>query len=66
MRLWRVASTSGYSVPPARNRIAENATWDQALLRDTLAAVQAVPDIDFGPLGFSAAELADTIYALAE
>ena len=30
----------------ADNRIAENATWDQALLRDALAAVQAAPDID--------------------
>ena len=27
----------------ADNRIAENATWDQALLREALAAVQAAP-----------------------
>ncbi|OYW08639.1 MAG: DNA modification methylase, partial [Rhodospirillales bacterium 12-71-4] len=47
----------------ADNRIAENATWDQALLRDALAAVQAAPDIDLGALGFSADELADILAA---
>jgi len=35
----------------ADNRIAENATWDQAMLRDALAAVQAAQDIDLGALG---------------
>jgi DNA modification methylase len=50
----------------ADNRIAENATWDQALLRDALAAVQAVPDIDLGTLGFSAGELADILAAAGE
>ncbi len=48
----------------ADNRIAENATWDQALLRDALAAVQPVPDIDLSALGFSADELADTVRAV--
>ena len=48
----------------ADNRIAENATWDQALLRDTLAVVQAAPDLDLAALGFSAAEL-DNILAAA-
>jgi ParB-like chromosome segregation protein Spo0J len=43
----------------ADNRIAENATWDQALLRDALASVQAA-EIDLAALGFSADELAGT------
>jgi len=47
----------------ADNRIAENATWDQALLRDALAAAQAAPEIDLGALGFSAAELDDILAA---
>jgi DNA modification methylase/ParB-like chromosome segregation protein Spo0J len=46
----------------ADNRIAENATWDQALLRDALAAVQAA-EIDAAALGFSAAELDDILAA---
>ncbi|CAH0126565.1 site-specific DNA-methyltransferase [Roseomonas sp. CECT 9278] len=50
----------------ADNRIAENATWDQALLRDALAAVQAVPDIDLGALGFSADELTAILAAADE
>ncbi|WP_407024420.1 site-specific DNA-methyltransferase [Roseococcus sp. DSY-14] len=50
----------------ADNRIAENATWDQAMLRDALAAVQAVPDIDLGALGFSADELADILAAAGD
>ena len=50
----------------ADNRIAENATWDQALLRDALAAVQAAPDLDLAALGFSAAELADILAAAGE
>ncbi len=50
----------------ADNRIAENATWDQALLRDALAAMQAVPDIDLGALGFSADELANILAAAGD
>ena len=43
----------------ADNRIAENATWDQTLLHDALASVQAA-EIDLAALGFSADELAGT------
>ncbi|MBU8541847.1 site-specific DNA-methyltransferase [Falsiroseomonas tokyonensis] len=50
----------------ADNRIAENATWDQALLRDALAEVQAAPDLDLGTLGFSAAELDDILAAAGD
>jgi DNA modification methylase/ParB-like chromosome segregation protein Spo0J len=50
----------------ADNRIAENATWDQALLRDALAAAQAAPDLDLGTLGFSAAELDDILAAAGD
>jgi DNA modification methylase len=50
----------------ADNRIAENATWDQALLREALAAVQAAPDLDLAALGFSAAELDDILAAARE
>ncbi len=50
----------------ADNRIAENATWDQALLRDALAVVQAAPDLDLAALGFSAAELDDILAAAGE
>ncbi|WP_333672769.1 site-specific DNA-methyltransferase, partial [Elioraea tepidiphila] len=50
----------------ADNRIAENATWDQALLREALAAVQAAPDLDLAALGFSAAELDDILAAAGE
>jgi ParB-like chromosome segregation protein Spo0J len=50
----------------ADNRIAENATWDRALLRDALAAVRAVPDLDLATLGFSAAELDDILAAAGE
>jgi DNA modification methylase len=49
----------------ADNRISENATWDQALLRDALAAVQASTDIDLAALGFSADEL-NAILAAAD
>ena len=49
----------------ADNRIAENATWDQALLRDALASVQAA-EIDVAALGFSAAELADILAAAGD
>jgi DNA modification methylase/ParB-like chromosome segregation protein Spo0J len=50
----------------ADNRIAENASWDQALLREALAAVQAAPDLDLAALGFSAAELDDILAAAGE
>ncbi|WP_137128041.1 site-specific DNA-methyltransferase [Roseomonas sp. HF4] len=50
----------------ADNRIAENATWDQALLRDALAAVQSAQDIDLAALGFSADELADILAAAGD
>ena len=50
----------------ADNRIAENATWDHALLRDALAAVQAAPDLDLGALGFSATELDDILAAAGD
>ncbi len=49
----------------ADNRIAENATWDQALLRDALASVQAA-EIDLAALGFSADELAGILAAAGE
>ena len=49
----------------ADNRIAENASWDQALLRDALAAVQAA-EIDVAALGFSADELAAILAAADE
>jgi DNA modification methylase len=49
----------------ADNRIAENATWDQALLREALASVQAA-EIDVAALGFSAAELDDILAAAGE
>ncbi len=49
----------------ADNRIAENATWDQALLREALAAVQAA-ELDLAALGFSAAELDDILAAAGE
>jgi len=50
----------------ADNRIAENASWDQALLRDALAAIQAAPEIDLATLGFSAGELDDILAAAGE
>ena len=50
----------------ADNRIAENATWDQALLRDALAAAQAATDLDLAALGFSAAELDDILAAAGD
>nr|WP_256476603.1 ParB/Srx family N-terminal domain-containing protein [Siccirubricoccus soli] len=49
----------------ADNRIAENGTWDQALLREALASVQAAAEIDLAMLGFSADELS-AILAAAE
>lgn len=49
----------------ADNRIAENATWDQALLRDALAGIQQAGDIDLLEIGFSSDEIS-TILAAAE
>ncbi|MFO0201417.1 MAG: ParB/Srx family N-terminal domain-containing protein, partial [Alphaproteobacteria bacterium] len=49
----------------ADNRIAENATWDQALLHDALASVQAA-EIDLAALGFSADELAGILAAAGD
>ena len=49
----------------ADNRIAENATWDQALLRDALADIQQAGDIDLLAIGFSSDEIS-TILAAAE
>jgi ParB-like chromosome segregation protein Spo0J len=49
----------------ADNRIAENATWDQALLRDALASVQAA-ELDLAALGFSADELASILAAAGD
>ena len=48
----------------ADNRIAENATWDQALLRDALAGLREA-EMDLGVLGFSADEL-NAILAAAD
>jgi len=50
----------------ADNRISENATWDQALLRDALAAAQASAEIDLAALGFSANELANILAAAGD
>jgi hypothetical protein len=47
------------------SRIAENATWDQALLREARSAVEAAPEIDLAAFGFSADELT-AILAAAE
>ncbi len=49
----------------ADNRIAENATWDQALLRDALGSVQAA-EIDLAALGFSPDELTAILAAADE
>jgi hypothetical protein len=49
----------------ADNRIAENATWDQALLRDALASLQQAGDIDLLAIGFSSDEIS-TILAAAD
>ncbi|MBX6741928.1 MAG: site-specific DNA-methyltransferase [Acetobacteraceae bacterium] len=50
----------------ADNRIAENATWDQALLREALAGVQAAAEVDVATLGFSADELTAILAAADE
>ena len=49
----------------ADNRIAENATWDQALLRDALAGLQEAGDVDLLAIGFSSDEIS-SILAAAE
>ncbi len=49
----------------ADNRIAENATWDQALLRDALAGLQQAGDVDLLAIGFSHDEIS-SILAAAE
>ncbi len=41
----------------ADNRIAENATWDQALLRDALAGLQQAGEVDLLAIGFSQEEI---------
>ena len=50
----------------ADNRISENATWDRALLRDSLAAVRASTDLDLAALGFSADELSAILAAAGD
>jgi len=49
----------------ADNRIAENATWDQALLRDALAALQVDHAVELELTEFGPAEIAD-ILAMAQ
>ncbi len=49
----------------ADNRIAENATWDQALLRDALAGLQQAGEVDLLAIGFSQDEI-DAILAAAD
>ena len=49
----------------ADNRIAENATWDQALLRDALAGLRIDHAVELELTGFGAAEIAD-ILAMAQ
>ena len=63
--LKHLAPTQKEALRLADNRIAENATWDQALLRDALASVQAA-EIDLAALGFSADELAGILAAAGD
>ena len=49
----------------ADNRIAEHATWDQALLRDALAGLQEAGAVDLLAIGFSRDEI-DAILAAAD
>ena len=49
----------------ADNRIAENASWDQALLRDALVGLQQAGDVDLLAIGFSNDEIS-SILAAAE
>jgi DNA modification methylase/ParB-like chromosome segregation protein Spo0J len=50
----------------ADNRIAENATWDQALLRDALAGLQQAGEIDLLAIGFSGDEIGAILAAAHE
>jgi len=50
----------------ADNRIAENATWDQALLRDALAGLQEAGEVDLLAIGFSADEIGAILAAAEE
>jgi len=46
------------------NRIAENATWDQALLRDALPGLQVAGEVDLLAIGFSADEIGAILAAV--
>ena len=50
----------------ADNRIAENATWDQALLRDALAGLQGAGEVDLLAIGFSQDEIGAILAAADE
>ena len=50
----------------ADNRIAENATWDQALLRDALAGLQQAGEVDLLAIGFSQEEIGAILAAAHE
>jgi DNA modification methylase len=50
----------------ADNRIAENATWDQALLRDALAGLQQAGEVDLLAIGFSQEEIGAILAAADE
>jgi DNA modification methylase/ParB-like chromosome segregation protein Spo0J len=50
----------------ADNRIAENATWDQALLRDALAGLQEAGEVDLLVIGFSQEEIGAILAAADE
>ncbi len=50
----------------ADNRIAENATWDQALLRDALAGLQQAGEVDLLAIGFSRDEIGAILAAAHE
>jgi DNA modification methylase len=50
----------------ADNRIAENATWDQSLLRDALAGLQAAGEVDLLAIGFSQDEIGAILAAANE
>ena len=48
------------------NRIAENATWDEALLRDALAGLQEAGEVDLLAIGFSQDEIGAILAAAHE
>ena len=50
----------------ADNRIAENATWDQALLRDALAGLRVDHAVELELTGFGTDEIAAILAAAAE